>query len=395
MTEMILEMNWMLILILLIVSAVVAYIGDLVGMRFGKKRVSIFGLRPKATSSLITVVSGIVITILTLSALSATSQTVRTAIFSMKFVQKQITELTSQLQGSRTELADLETRLLDNQKDLVNKQIQVAVVEGRLGESEERLREIEAELIATKELQETASASLAELEIERIELEEKVEAMRLESERLREGLKFIRGGRIAVFAGEMIAQTLITPQTSGKRLDPDNVMQSLLSSARTTVSMRYGVDPDEVKVWLGPESVEVIRRVSAEDKARRILRLVAAENTIQGEMVTASVTAHESRKIYDKGQLLAREEELPPGLSADEAEARLYSILGRVNSRAKNEGVLPDPMRGTVGNLGASEFFEAVDLLTERSGSADVVIEAAEDVYSEGPVRVTIHVLDK
>lgn len=395
MTEMILEMNWMLILILLIVSAVVAYIGDLVGMRFGKKRVSIFGLRPKATSSLITVVSGIVITILTLSALSATSQTVRTAIFSMKFVQKQITELTSQLQGSRTELADLETRLLDNQKDLVNKQIQVAVVEGRLGESEDRLREIEAELISTKELQETASASLAELEIERIELEEKVEAMRLESERLREGLKFIRGGRIAVFAGEMIAQTVIIPQASGKRPDPDGVMQSLLSSARTTVSMRYGVDPDEVKVWLGPESVEVIKRGSAEDKARIILRLVAAENTIQGEMVTASVTAHESRKIYDKGQLLAREEELPAGLSADEAEARLYSILGRVNSRAKSEGVLPDPMRGTVGNLGASEFFEAVDLLTERNGPADVVIEAAEDVFSEGPVRVTIHVLGK
>ncbi|HPD97827.1 MAG TPA: DUF3084 domain-containing protein, partial [Synergistales bacterium] len=102
--DLVMEMNWMLIIILLTVSSIVAYIGDIVGMRFGKKRISIFGLRPRATSSLITVVSGILITILTLAVLSATSQTVRTAIFSMKFVQKQITELTSQLQGSRTEL---------------------------------------------------------------------------------------------------------------------------------------------------------------------------------------------------------------------------------------------------------------------------------------------------
>ena len=139
MAEMIMEMNWMLILILIVVSAIVAYIGDIVGMRVGKKRVSIFGLRPKATSSLITVVSGILITILTLAVLSGTSQTVRTAIFSMKFVQKQITELTSQLQGSRTDLLDLENRLLENQKDIVSKQIQLAIggtdVAGDNGES--------------------------------------------------------------------------------------------------------------------------------------------------------------------------------------------------------------------------------------------------------------------
>ncbi len=98
MTDLFTEMNWTLIVILVIVSAVVAYIGDLVGMRVGKKRVSIFGLRPKSTSSIITVVSGILITILTLAVLSTTSQTVRTAIFSMKFVQRQITDLTSQLQ---------------------------------------------------------------------------------------------------------------------------------------------------------------------------------------------------------------------------------------------------------------------------------------------------------
>ncbi len=393
MVEMIMEMNWMLILILIVISAVVAYIGDIVGMRFGKRRVSIFGLRPKATSSLITVVSGILITILTLAVLSGTSQTVRTAIFSMKFVQKQITELTSQLQGSRTELGDLETRLFDNQKDLVNKQIQLATVEGKLDASETRLREIEGELSITKSDQEKAASALADLEIKRKALEEEVDAMKLESERLREGLKYVRGGRIVVFAGEMIAQTVVSPVSSKKRPDPNDILEILLSSARNTVSMRYRVDPDEVKVWLGPESVNSIEKWCREANSRKIIRLIASENTIQGEMIAATVTINESRKVYDKEQILA-EESVTSRLSSEAAEARLYSILGTVNSRALKDGVLPDPIRGTVGNLGASEFFDGVDSLAERDKPAKVVVRAAEDVYSEGPVRVTIHILD-
>ena len=387
MAETIMEMNWMLILILIVVSAVVAYIGDIVGMRFGKKRVSIFGLRPKATSSLITVVSGILITVLTLAVLSGTSQTVRTAIFSMKFVQKQITELTSQLQGSRTELGDLESRLLDNQKDLVNKQIQLANVEGKLDASETRLREIEDELQLTRSEQEKASSALADLEIERKMLQEEVDSMKLESERLREGLKYVRGGRIVVFAGEMIAQTVVSPASSSKRPVPEDIMEILLSSARNAVSMRY-------KVWLGPESVESIKKCCENESSRKIIRMIASENTVQGEMIAATVTINESSKVYEKDQVLA-EEVIAPQLSSEAAEARLYSILGGVNSRALKDGVLPDPIRGTVGNLSASEFFDVVDSLAEREDPAKVLVIAADDVYSEGPVRVRISVLDE
>ncbi|MDO9509004.1 MAG: DUF3084 domain-containing protein [Thermovirgaceae bacterium] len=390
---MIMEMNWMLILILIVVSAIVAYIGDIVGMRFGKKRVSIFGMRPKNTSSLITVVSGILITIFTLAVLSATSQTVRTAIFSMKFVQKQITELTSQLQGSRTDLIDLETRLLENQKDLVNKQIQLANIEGSLDASETRLREIEAELSLTRAEQEKASINLAELKIERGTLEEEVNSLNLESEKLRERLKYVRGGRIVVFAGEMIAQTVVAPATSGGKPEPDDVLDILLRSAKSMVSMRYGVEPDEVKVWVNPESIEIIKKSCRDPKGRRILRLMASENTVQGEMIAASVTIHESRKIYDRNQILAEERGIPSGLPAEQAETRLYSILGAVNSRAQRDGVLPDPIRGTVGNLSASDFFDAVDSLAQRTNTATVTVSTESDVYTEGPVRVIIRIL--
>ncbi len=393
MTDLLAEMNWTLIIILVIVSAIVAYIGDLVGMRVGKKRVSIFGLRPKSTSSIVTVVSGILITILTLAVLSTTSQTVRTAIFSMKFVQRQITELTSQLQGSRGELVDLETRLLENQQDLISKQLQLAAVEGRLEASEERLKEIEEELKRTKEQQTTALESLAILQDERQNLASEVDALRLESERLREGLEYVRGGRIVVFAGEMIAQTVVNTGPSGGNPTPEDILETLLRSARTTVAMRTAVDPDLVRVLIGPESEEKIREISASEGQRMILRLIVSENTVQGEVISGEISIYQSRKIYDRDQLLADESGIPPGLGAEEAEMRLYSILRDVNVRALRDGVLPDPLRGHVGNLSASEFFDAVDLLTGKENPSRIIVKAEEDIYTEGPVRVKIEIL--
>lgn len=394
MWDLLAEMNWTLIFILVAVSALVAYMGDRVGMRVGKKRVSIFGLRPKSTSSVITIFSGVLITILTLAVLATTSQTVRTAIFSMKFVQRQITDLTSQLQGSRGELEDLETRLMENQEDLLGKQLQLAAVEGRLNESETRLKEIGEELDTTRKEQQKALASLASLQQERDRLDLEVNALRAESERLREGLEYVREGRIIIFAGEMIAQTVVVTRPEEPRPSPGEVEETLMRSARTNIAMRSGTDPEQVEITLDPRSEEIIRECCSEAPGRMILRLIVSENTVQGEPVKGSITLHESRKIYDKGYTLAEVSDIPSALEQEEAEMRLFAILRTVNSKAQKDGVLPDPLRGTVGNISASEFFEAVDLLTLREKTARVIVKAEEDIYTEGPVRVEIVITD-
>jgi hypothetical protein len=86
--------------------------------------------------------------------------------------------------------------------------------------------------------------------------------------------------------------------------------------------------------------------------------------------------------------------DIPSALEQEEAEMRLFAILRTVNSKAQKDGVLPDPLRGTVGNISASEFFEAVDLLTLREKTARVIVKAEEDIYTEGPVRVEIVITD-
>ena len=53
--------------LLAILGGIVAYVGDRIGMKVGRKRLSIFGLRPKHTSIVITVITGILISAVTLS----------------------------------------------------------------------------------------------------------------------------------------------------------------------------------------------------------------------------------------------------------------------------------------------------------------------------------------
>ncbi len=61
------DMNWRLILTLILLSGTLAYLGDVLGMRIGKRRISLFGLRPRDTSRVITAFTGILISIAILS----------------------------------------------------------------------------------------------------------------------------------------------------------------------------------------------------------------------------------------------------------------------------------------------------------------------------------------
>ncbi|MBQ7317633.1 MAG: DUF3084 domain-containing protein, partial [Phascolarctobacterium sp.] len=49
-----------------IVGGLIAYMADNMGSKIGKKRMSVFGLRPKHTSILLTVLSGMMISVLTI-----------------------------------------------------------------------------------------------------------------------------------------------------------------------------------------------------------------------------------------------------------------------------------------------------------------------------------------
>ena len=81
------EIGILIFCVLAVMGGLIAFLGDKIGSKVGKKRISLFGMRPKHTSILVTVLTGIMIAAMTIGVLSALSENVRTALFGMEQLQ--------------------------------------------------------------------------------------------------------------------------------------------------------------------------------------------------------------------------------------------------------------------------------------------------------------------
>ena len=81
--ELLTEVNWKLIVLTLLAGGILSIIGDRIGMKFAKRRVTLWGLRPKYTSSILTAATGTMISLFVIVILAIVSESVRTSLFSM------------------------------------------------------------------------------------------------------------------------------------------------------------------------------------------------------------------------------------------------------------------------------------------------------------------------
>jgi len=77
-------------------------------------------------------------------------------------------------------------------------------------------------------------------------------------------------------------------------------------------------------------------------------------------------------------------------MTREQAEELLFRALKDVNIRAAKEGVLRDPLTGNLGSIDTAEFIEAAEKISESSSDLKLEIVAADDIYTEGPVRVKL-----
>jgi uncharacterized protein (DUF3084 family) len=376
------EMNWRLIITMVLMSGVLAYIGDKVGMHYGKKRISFLTLRPRHTSQIITVLTGILISIAMLVSFSFISESVRTALFSMKFIQTQITKLTADLQASRDEakLSALE---------LVKSEERLSVQKKLLGEVEERFAAVTPELEKARNELERIRTERTQLEQEKTSLEEALAGLRSEAETLRAGLSQIRSGRISVFADELLAQKEVLPESA--RDTVERAFSELRRRTEFVLATRLGVRVENVILAVDiRDEQEKIAECAGASK-RKIVRALADSNVVAGEDVRIRYEIADSALVYAKDTVL-HDETVNVGENGPDGEALLYTILQKVNQKAVKDGIMPNPATGKVGALGATEFFNAVEQVRKSRGTLRIVISAADDLYTEGPVQIVITV---
>jgi|SRR5579872_174666 len=90
---------------IVLLAGVIAFIGDRVGHQVGRKRLSLFGLRPKHTSTIVAVGFGMLIALGVTLAFLAASHYARTAFFRLGELNAQVALLQREVQEREQELA--------------------------------------------------------------------------------------------------------------------------------------------------------------------------------------------------------------------------------------------------------------------------------------------------
>ena len=359
------DTNWLPILSLIIGSAVLSVLGDSVGSKWGKKRVSIFKMRPKNTSRLITALTGALIAVGILAVMAGLSQDVRTALFGMKILNQQ--------------LYDLQFQLTQNERNTEQMRVSLA--------------EASASLDLTGFELDTMRNDRVLLEQEKRGLEAALRIMREESSQLRQELKSLRSEAIALSANVLLGQTAFEAGSTREEITAglNALKQQVRLNVLTRISDQSFTRLRDVPVEFDAESEEALTAELLSADMRQYVRAMSGENYTVGENLRVMVRLENGPSIltYRDGASVYRKF-IDMSSSKQSPEEILHIFLRELRNKAVNDGILPDPSTNNVGTLDGEAFFNAVDRLSRITVPVIISAVASGDIYTEGPVVIEI-----
>ena len=140
-----------ILLVIAIMGGLIAFLGDKIGTKVGKRRMSLFGLRPKHTSIIVTIVTGILISAFTLGILSIASNNVRTALFGMEQLKAEMAQLSADIELKTKALQQSNEELTKKSKQLQHVQQDVQATESELEETRQALASMGDQLVSIQD----------------------------------------------------------------------------------------------------------------------------------------------------------------------------------------------------------------------------------------------------
>ena len=389
-----------LIAVLILTGGAIAFIGDRLGTKIGKKRLSILGLRPRHTSIIVTIITGALITTMTFAVLAATSENVRTALFGMEKLKQQMSDMqqaiitvSGDLESAKEEKLAADSALDRAKEDVEKLQAQQKELEAeseRLQAGNELLQQEKEVLQSEKDgLSRENEALLADngnLAANNELLSKDNKNLEQNAQRLRDGLITMREGDITFRAGEILASGVIQGNRREDAVEAD--LQSLAQLANRNVSARLGINQTDQGLWIYQPEAEAAIKAIAESPQDMVVRIVAAGNLVRGEVVRASLELYKNSIIYGSKELILAKPYSMHSHDEEEAEMLAMDFLMNVNQAAVAKGILPDPIRGSVGIIEGAQFYNLVQNLQSCTDHIVLSAYARDATDALGPLRI-------
>ncbi|MGM0411412.1 MAG: DUF3084 domain-containing protein [Bacillota bacterium] len=419
-----------IIILLIALSGFIAYLGDQIGMKVGKKRISIFGLRPKYSSIIITVVTGILIAALSIGILLTTYGTLREAVFNINQVVLKLENLNEdleELQSQKTELeskiSNLQEELKMSQDELDNTKNELNLTENELKETENNLNDTENELKNTEnELKNTESEltttkdelakaekdikdlkknredlqkRVAELKGQRTELEKKVGSLNDQIKNLTEDYEVASelanrlGEDVYYYMREDIVyqkgDTIYSEVIDGGQSEDETIaaLNEFLTKANEKAKERE-IKKDEstgMALELQTEDILYTARVlyNMEKGQQAIVSLVSSVNVPKNEWLKANFVLNKNFVVFEKGDLIASKI-IDARNTTSDIDNELRNVLKEVNQKAIRNGLLTDS-EGQVGSIDFVNFYQIVERVKSKDKKVEIKVHAKEDIW--------------
>lgn len=406
-----------LIAVLAIMGGLIAYIGDKLGSKVGKRKLTLFGLRPKHTSILVTIITGITIAAATLGVMALASQDVRTALFGMEALKAELSSLAQEVAAKNGELDASRTELEIKTKEYSALTAKIDETANKLAKVTGELASVSAERDRTAAALETVQADFAmargdlskarqdiqTLQATKDELDSRVTSLnesrnqlqtdvdRLEDQtnKLKQGIQIVREGVVIYRAGEVLSTSVVK---SGQSLaDTQNALAAVIDRTNQGILNKLNVSNKDLDVlWISQADFDQTAAVIAASPENVIVRISSSGNTIYGEPVIGQISLFPNRLVYSSGEVVYSQ--TFDVVNADKAEDAVLSFLQKVNAQAINRGMLPDPLQGTVGVMSGTQLFETINKVKRYGGVVELSAVTKGDMYTAGPLRIEIKI---
>jgi len=333
-----------IVVVLVVVSGLIAFVGDWIGRVIGRRRLTIFNLRPRYTAMAVTVFSGVLIALFTFLSIIAISKDARTALFGLEELRAQTRSAQEELARTRSELTDILNRYNE--------------VNGKLEKKNQELANMQDTMVTAKE----------EISI---------------LENLREGLNAkvenARTGTLLYRKGEVI---LVALMESNRRSTVEEQLDNMLKSVNAYME-KFAVEPGKDMIEL--TNYDYAATYISAHPGQNVLKAVVDSNVVLGQVVPIRLELVPNDKLFNKGEVIASGEIAETRQAA--VEEKLKQLLSRAHQLAKEKGIVPD-VSGSIGKIQYSEIFETARDVLLRNRKVKVDVITTRDIYSVGPLDV-------
>ena len=121
----------LLVLMLVVLAGVIAYLGDRLGTYVGRRRLSLFGARPRTTGQVVGVLSGILIMLTTIGVLALAFQNATRTLLNVQRTLDELNQLRAQERVLSQNVADANQQLAELRAQLERAQETITTAEGQ------------------------------------------------------------------------------------------------------------------------------------------------------------------------------------------------------------------------------------------------------------------------